>query len=145
LAVGVDPLFQNNAVLCIILLGGCSTNTVWCLYLNYRNRTFSSYRSTSGVQTVRVLSLCALSGVIWYFQFFFYGMGMTKMGTYDFSSWALHMSFIIICGNIWGIVFKEWRGVSGATFATVLVGIFLLITSTAVIGWGNSLGQATLR
>ena len=34
----------------------------------------------------------ALAGVIWYFQFFFYSMGQTKMGKYDFSSWTLHMA-----------------------------------------------------
>lgn len=141
LEAGVNPLFQNNAVLCVILLGGCLTNSLWCLHLNARNRTFSSYRSTTGPQTLRILGLCALAGVIWYFQFFFYGMGMTKMGAYDFSSWSLHMAFIIICGNLWGLGFREWRGVSRATFVTVWVGILLLILSTAIIGWGNALSQ----
>lgn len=141
LAAGVNPLFQNNAVLCVILAGGFLTNTLWCLFLNTRNRTFGSYVSTTGPQTLQVLGLCALAGVIWYFQFFFYGMGMTKMGTYNFSSWSLHMAFIIACGNLWGVAFKEWRGVSAATLATVWAGILLLVLSTVTIGWGNSLAQ----
>ena len=142
LAAGVNPLFQNNGVLCVILVGGCLTNTLWCLYLNARNHTFPSYRATTVPQTLRILGLCALAGVIWYFQFFFYGMGMTKMGAYDFSSWSLHMAFIIICGNFWGLGFKEWRGVSTRTVATVWAGIVLLILSTSIIGWGNAVAQS---
>ncbi len=139
-AAGTNPLFQNNAVLCVILPGGFLTNTLWCLFLNARNRTFPAYCSISAAETTKILALCVLAGVIWYFQFFFYGMGATKMGAYDFSSWSLHMSFIIICGNIWGLFFKEWRGVSAATLTTVWTGILILILSTVVIGYGNSLG-----
>ena len=135
---GTDPLFQNNAVLCVILPGGFLTNTLWCLFLNWRNRTFGGYFSAAPVESVRVVLLCALAGIIWYFQFFFYGMGAAKMGAYDFSSWSLHMSFIIICGNLWGLAFREWRGVSAATLTTVWAGILTLILSTVVIGWGNA-------
>jgi len=136
---GTDPLFQNNAVLCVILLGGFITNTTWCLILNFRNRSFVHFRSTTLPQTTGILLLCAFSGLIWYFQFFFYGMGATKMGAYEFSSWSLHMAFIIICGNLWGLGFKEWRGVSGRTLLTVWAGILVLIASTVVIGLGNAL------
>lgn len=136
---GTNPLFQNNAVLCVILAGGFLTNTLWCLFLNLRNKTFPSYRSAPARQTTAILLLCALSGVIWYFQFFFYGMGATKMGEYDFSSWSLHMAFIIICGNLWGLGFREWQGVKPATLATVWTGILILVSSTVIIGWGNAL------
>ena len=143
LEAGVDPLFQNNVVLCVILMGGFLTNTLWCLYLNWRNASFASYRSAPPGATLGILALCALAGVIWYFQFFFYGMGMTKMGTFDFSSWSLHMAFIIICANLWGLFFKEWRGVSKKTVTTVWIGILVLILSTSVIGWGNALANST--
>ena len=57
---------------------------------------------------------CALAGVTWYFQFFFYTMGETQMGKYKFSSWTLHMASIIIFSSLWGIALHEWRGASGA-------------------------------
>ena len=134
--------FQNNAVLCVILAGGFCTNTLWCLYLNRRNQSFGCYTRTSKAQTSGILGLCALAGVIWYFQFVFYGMGSTKMGAYEFSSWSLHMAFIIICGNLWGLGFREWKGVSRKTLAIVWAGILVLILSTIIIGWGNALGEA---
>jgi L-rhamnose-H+ transport protein len=48
------------------------------------------------------------------------------------------MSFILICGNLWGLAFREWRGVSAGTLTTVWAGILTLILSTVVIGWGNA-------
>ena len=38
----------------------------------------------------------ALAGTTWCFQFFFYSMGETQMGKYNFASWTLHMASIII-------------------------------------------------
>ena len=46
--------------------------------------------------------LCAVAGVTWYMQFFFYTMGETKMGAYKFSSWTLHMASIVIFSTLWG-------------------------------------------
>jgi len=56
-----------------------------------------------------------MAGVIWYFQFFFYSMGQTRMGKYDFSSWTLHMASIVIFATLWGLFLKEWRGTSRRT------------------------------
>jgi L-rhamnose-H+ transport protein len=91
---------------------------------------------------------------MWYFQFFFYSMGETKMGKYDFSSWTLHMASIIIFSTLWGILLHEWRGTSLKTRWLVTAGLALLIGSTLVVGYGNYLkanesptttAQATLQ
>jgi L-rhamnose-H+ transport protein len=52
---------------------------------------------------------CALAGVTWYMQFFFYTMGETQMGQYKFSSWTLHMASIIIFSSLWGIALRSGR------------------------------------
>jgi L-rhamnose-H+ transport protein len=59
----------------------------------------------------------------------------------DFSSWSIHMAFIIIFSNMWGILFHEWRGTTRRTKSLVWGGIITLILSTIVIGYGNSLGS----
>ena len=82
----------------------------------------------------------AVTPWIWYFQFFLYGMGTTKLGeTYDFSSWSLHMAFIVVFSNLWGLYFREWRGCSRTTKTMVWIGIATLIISTTIIGYGNYL------
>jgi L-rhamnose-H+ transport protein len=58
-----------------------------------------------------------LAGTTWYLQFFFYGMGKSILGRtgFGFSSWTLHMAFIIIVSTFWGLYLKEWQGVSKKT------------------------------
>ncbi|HEV2273710.1 MAG TPA: L-rhamnose/proton symporter RhaT [Acidobacteriaceae bacterium] len=90
------------------------------------------------VMTLNYL-LAALAGVIWYFQFFFYSMGETKMGKYGFSSWTLHMASIIIFATLWGVALREWRGTSARTKWLVSLGLVLLVSSTIVVGYGNYL------
>jgi L-rhamnose-H+ transport protein len=74
----------------------------------------------------------------WFLQFFFYGMGESKLGN-GASSWILHMAFIILVSSMWGIAFNEWKGVSRRTFRTILFGIFIIILSVLLVGWGNSM------
>jgi L-rhamnose-H+ transport protein len=82
---------------------------------------------------------CALAGMTWYFQFFFYTMGETQMGRYRFSSWTLHMASIIIFSTLWGIALKEWNGASARTKFMVALSLLTLVVSTAVVGYGNYL------
>lgn len=84
---------------------------------------------------------CAVAGVTWYFQFFFYGMGSTLMGAYEFSSWTLHMAAIIIFSTLWGIILREWAGTRRATHLWIAAGLITLILSTLIIGWGNAIGS----
>jgi L-rhamnose-H+ transport protein len=84
--------------------------------------------------------MSGLAGLTWYFQFFFYTMGSTKMGRYGFSSWTLHMASIIIFSSLWGFALKEWRGASRQTLTQVFIGLALLVASTIVIGIANTMG-----
>jgi L-rhamnose-H+ transport protein len=77
--------------------------------------------------------------VTWYFQFFFYTMGETQMGRFKFSSWTLHMASIMIFSTLWGIALKEWKGTSNRTKSLVALTLAVLIASTVIIGYGNSL------
>lgn len=141
---GVRPLWQNSPVLVVVLAGGFTTNILWCLILNIKNRTARDYVRARQASLGANYLFSALAGVTWYFQFMFYGMGTTKMGKYDFSSWTLHMAFIIVFSNIWALLLHEWKGSSRRTLTIVVCGILVVILSTVLIGAGNymaSLGQ----
>lgn len=138
--LGTNKTFSNTPVLIVVLLGGFTTNFLWCMYLNFKNRSFKDYVSAPAGVSIGINYLfSAIAGVTWYLQFFFYGMGTTKMGQYDFSSWTLHMAFIIVFGNLWGIVLKEWLGTTKKTHTVITVGIVVLVLSTIVVGFGNYL------
>ncbi len=137
---GTNPLFVNNAILVVILAGGLTTNALWCLYLNIKNGTYTDYRNPS-FPALRNIVFCALAGLTWYFQFFFYGMGDSQMGAYRFSGWTLHMAFIIAFSSMWGLVLHEWRGANPRTLRTISLGIGIVVLSTVVVGYGNYLAS----
>lgn len=165
-----SDLWQNLPVLIVVLLGGFTTNFVWCVVLNIKNRTGHQYLGfsrtnvaelsateavsswdaeksspraavpdTAPVPLLKNYIFAALAGVTWYLQFFFYGMGETRMGPYGFSSWTMHMASIIIFSTLWGIAFREWKGTSKRTHLLVALGLFTLVASTIVVGYGNYL------
>ncbi len=177
---GTPPLWQGLPVLIVVLLGGFTTNFIWTVYLNIRNKTGHEYLASElpvrftdagGPQpieetaltgptasvlthapaitlrdTVRVplLSnylLCALAGVTWYMQFFFYSMGETKMGRYTFSSWTLHMASIVIFSTLWGVGLKEWKGAGRTAIRLLVLGLAVLLGSTLIVGYGNYLAS----
>ena len=96
-------------------------------------------RQTVKVPLGRNYLLCALAGVTWYMQFFFYTMGETQMGAYKFSSWTIHMASIIIFSTLWGIGLKEWKGAGRFSIYLLTAGLAVLIGSTLIIGYGNYL------
>ena len=132
-------LFQNNVTYIIILWGGLTTNLIWCAILNYRNRTFGDYTNHKNPLLKNYL-FCALAGTTWFLQFFFYGMGESKLGN-GASSWILHMAFIILTANIWGLLLKEWKGLNRKTILTLIAGILIIVISILVVGYGNSIKQ----
>jgi L-rhamnose-H+ transport protein len=167
LANGKADLWQNLPVLIVVLWGGFVTNFIWSAVLIFRNKSVGQFGGEPGDnpmgtaivtgETLEALDprgltlkigsltllknylLAALAGIIWYFQFFFYSMGQTKMGKYDFASWTLHMASIIIFATLWGIVLSEWKGTSLRTRALVTCGLLLLVGSTVIVGYGSYL------
>lgn len=134
---GINPLFQNNVIYVVLLWGGLTTNFIWCIILNVKNKSYTDYADGQTPLRANYL-LSALAGTTWFLQFFFYGMGESKLGN-GASSWILHMAFIILVANMWGLVLKEWKGVSRRTKITITAGIVAILLSIFFVGYGNML------
>jgi L-rhamnose-H+ transport protein len=169
LAAGTNTIWTGLPALVVVLLGGFTTNFIWCVLLNFKNHSGYQYLashvreehahhggsgggehgpgdvvSRGAVTDLKIpifgnYLFSALAGICWYFQFFFYTMGATQMGKYDFASWTLHMASIIIFSTIWGWIFHEWKGASKKSHLLIAGGIATLILSTIVIGIGTYL------
>ena len=135
--LGHNPLFQNNVTFVVILWGGLTTNFIWTAILTLKNKTYGDFVNTSTPIASNVL-FSAMAGTTWFFQFFFYGMGESKLGN-GASSWILHMSTIILTANFWGIYRKEWSNVSTRTKRTIITGILIMLISVAIVGFGNTM------
>jgi len=130
-------LFRNNVIYVVLLWGGLTTNLIWCMILNARNKTFGDYTNKKTPLWSNYL-LSALAGTTWFLQFFFYGMGESRLGN-GASSWILHMSFIILVANMWGLISKEWKGVSSRTKNILFAGVATIILAVLIVGYGNYL------
>ncbi|HSH19804.1 MAG TPA: L-rhamnose/proton symporter RhaT [Draconibacterium sp.] len=125
-------LFENNIIFFVILWGGLTTNFIWTTALILKNKTGGDFVDKKTPLLSNYL-FCALAGTTWFLQFFFYGMGETKIGN-GASSWTLHMATIILTANLWGFYRKEWKGVSKKTYNMILMGIGAILLSVIVIG-----------
>ena len=136
-AAGYNPLYQNNVTFVVILWGGLTTNLVWTIILSIKNKSYTDFTNKSTPIAKNIL-FSAFAGGIWFLQFFFYGMGESKLGN-GASSWILHMSTIILTANMWGIYRKEWNGVALKTKWTITIGIVVILLSVVLVGIGNSM------
>lgn len=132
--MGVNPLWRQGPVYIIILLGTFLTNIVWCMILSFKNKTFKDYFKSSPSILIRNYLFSALAGSLWYFQFFLYGMGESKMGKFSFTSWSILMALSIVFSTLWGIYRKEWKGSDKKVSTVLIVGLTVLILSTFIIG-----------
>jgi len=123
-------VWQNMPVIVLVLAGGFVTNCIYCVFLNLKNRSFSNYVECKKASLSLNYLFSSVAGMIAYMEFMFYGMGTTQMGKYDFSSWSIHMAFIIIFSNMWGLILHEWKGCSKRTIKLLLLGLFILIQTT---------------
>lgn len=129
---GTDPLFASNPTYIVVMFGGFLTNVVYCVYLNVRNKTFSDYASWNVIGNN--LLFCLLGGTLWYLQFFFFGMGQSKLpaGMVAFG-WSILMALNILFSNAWGMILKEWKGAGTKTVSVLIIGLVVLVLSTFVI------------
>ncbi len=137
LAHGTNPLYQKNPSLIFILLGGFLTNLVYCVFLNIKNKTYKDYFTVSGGIFANNLFFTFLAGLLWFLQFHFFGMGSSKLpaGMAIFG-WSILMALNISISNIWGIILREWKGVSTKTIVVLITGIVVLILSAFIVKLG---------
>lgn len=131
---GTNPLFAKNPVIMFVTFGGFITNLIYCVFLNIKNKTHKDYFSVSGSVLFNNIIFSMLGGTLWYMQFFFMGMGESKLPVSMVAfAWSILMSMNIAFSNIWGIILKEWKGSSRKTITVLVIGILILVLSTFVI------------
>lgn len=136
LAGGVEALYAGLPVIFLVTLGGFCTNAIYCIWQNIKNKTGKEYFSVKGAVLTNNLLFCALAGVLWYSQFFGLEMGksfLTDSPILLAFSWSILMSLNVTFSNVWGILLKEWKGVSNTTIAVLILGLVVLISSIIVV------------
>jgi L-rhamnose-H+ transport protein len=130
-------IWVNNSVYAVILIGGFVANMVYCLYMSYKNKSFTDFKKPN---TSIYYGLAALAGLLWFSQFVFKGMGTNKMSAdMGYITWCLLFSLVILFSNLIGLFIGEWKGVSKKTLVTLAMGLLVLLISVIIIGYAPAL------
>jgi L-rhamnose-H+ transport protein len=86
--------------------------------------------------------MALLTGLLWYGQFFFYGLGTVRMGRYEFTSWAIHMILLVLLSSVTGLIMKEWKQCSNKTKIVLAIALVVLIGAVLLLSYGNYISSA---
>jgi L-rhamnose-H+ transport protein len=132
---------QGNVIYIFSNTGAFLTTTIYCIYLHLKQKTFGEYRQAAGARARMNFSMALLTGLLWYAQFFFYGLGHTRMGSYKFTSWAVHMIMLVLFSSVIGLFMKEWIACQPRTIRILMIALFVLISAVSILTYGNYLGD----
>jgi L-rhamnose-H+ transport protein len=136
--------FEGNAKLIVSSMGCLVTNLTWFIVATIKDGTIKSLWQRKQVGNKMFFgnyALSALAGSLWYTQFFFYGLGHVKMGSFQFASWVLHMSMLIFFSYIIGVIMKEWKGVTRKTYGMLIIALLVLVGSFVLMSYGSYIGE----
>jgi L-rhamnose-H+ transport protein len=139
--------FQSHVKYIFAMGGAFLTNLVWWGIVHARRGTFREYievppGSAGKSKLAANYFFGILSGLLWYGQFFFYGLGHVRMGGFGFMSWGIHMTMLVFFSFAIGYVFNEWHNFSRRTTSTLYCGLITLLASFAVITYGSWVGTS---
>ena len=134
--------FRGNVIYIFSNSGAFVTTLLYCLYLHKKERTMGEYTSSDHKVLGKNYLLAILTGLLWYGQFFFYGLGHVRMGKYEFSSWAIHMIMLVLLSALAGLLLREWKYSTSKTKRLLWIAMTILIGAVLFLTEGNRLGSA---
>lgn len=133
--------WRGIPVLVVALLGGFAVNFLWCLFLNFKNKTTADYTKKDAPIAGNFL-FAAIAGAIWCSQFICFKTGEPAMGPTAYVGWSVLMASAILFSSLLGVMLGEWKGTSSKTRSLLVVGLLLLVASSVVAGYSSYLSQS---
>jgi L-rhamnose-H+ transport protein len=136
--------WKGNIAYLFVNPGAFLTALAYSLYLAGKNRSLGELTRLRGGGAPGNLglnyALAMLTGTLWYGQFFFYNLGHVRMGSYEFTSWAIHMIMLVLFSNMLAVVFREWKGCRTRTRLAIGLALAVLLAAILLLTYGNYLG-----
>ena len=139
--------WRGNVVYIFANTGAFVTTLIYCMYLHLKHKTLGEMiELPAGPEKASLpmnFLMAAITGVLWYGQFFFYNLAHVRMGEYKFTSWAIHMIMLVLFSNALAIIFREWNGCRRSTKSIIGVALSVLVLAILALTYGNYLGGQT--
>ncbi|MCF7954317.1 MAG: rhamnose:proton symporter [Phycisphaerae bacterium] len=134
--------WQGNIAYLTANTGAFVTSVIYALFLARKNRSIREFVKIEKTDEKASLFgnyvLAMLVGTLWYGQFFFYNLGHVRMGKdYEFTSWAIHMTMLVLLSNLTGVFFREWKGCNRRTIIFIVLGLAVLMAAVVMLTYGN--------
>ncbi len=134
--------FEGNVIYLFSNTGAFTTTLFYAGWLATKAKSWGEFtRTPDGAGLTRNYLLGLATGLMWYLQFFFYGLGHVRMGSLKFSSWAIHMIMLILFSAGFGMLIGEWKKCRPSTRLLVASSIALLLAAVGLISRGNYLAD----
>ena len=139
-------IYRGNVVYIFANSGAFLTTAIYCLWLHLRHKTLGEMvELPAGPEKASLPAnfvLAAITGCLWYGQFFFYNLGHVRLGDkFAFTSWAIHMIMLVLFSNLMGVLLLEWRGCRRATHYVIGIALIVLIAAVLLLTYGNRIGE----
>lgn len=135
---GVAAHVAPNALWPILTIPLFLCNAGFAARMLMRNGTAARYRSPRiGIN----LFWSIVMGLLWMAGMGLYGAGANRLGELGESlGWSILMSSMVLVANALGVFSGEWRGAPRANRRELGLGVVILLTAIAGLGYANSLG-----
>ncbi|HEX2851710.1 MAG TPA: L-rhamnose/proton symporter RhaT [Opitutaceae bacterium] len=134
--------FQGNVIYLFSNSGAFTTTLFYAGWVGIKAGTWGELlRTPDGIGLFRNYFLSFVTGLLWYLQFFFYGLGNVRMGRFDFSSWAIHMTILILLSCGFGVAIGEWKACQPKTKWMIGAAVVLLFAAVGLLTYGNYLAK----
>lgn len=143
-------IWRGNVTYIFSNTGAFLTTAIYCLYLHLKHKTLGELvELPAGTEKSALpvnFAMAAITGCFWYGQFFFYNLGHVRMGKeYDFTSWTIHMTMLVLFSGVVGMALREWRGCRSVTHKAIAAAMLVLTVAVLLLTYGNYLGDVAAK
>jgi L-rhamnose-H+ transport protein len=131
---GIPEIFAKCPVLLLLLSGSFFSTLICCLYLGIKNKSLGDYYKGESKILITNYTMCAFASFLWFINYIFYGLGISKLGEFTFIAWGVLMSLTIVCATVWGFFRGEWKGIEFNIKRFVWLGLLVLVAGAFLIG-----------
>jgi L-rhamnose-H+ transport protein len=132
---GARPATAGYPVWALVLGAGFFPNLFYCLYLLFRNHTFTAFVRKGWP---REMFLAVSMAAVWASGLFLYGAGATMAGKYGTSvGFTLFVALSVLSSTVLGILTGEWKSTSPRTRKLLIAGVVAILISVVVLNLGG--------
>ena len=133
ISLGTEPALATLVRWPAFYCGGYLVILATCTWNMTRNQTWRRFVDPG---TGRDLGLAVLMGLLIFVSQVVYGLGAFWMGELGTSmGWGVLMAVGLLVANGIGISLGEWHGAGRRAFATLCVGMCILVLGTVLLAW----------